>query len=67
VSDLNLELTERGDVKTGENFMTSEKGIFSAGDMHRGQSLIVWAISEGRKAAHHIDKHLMGKSNLPVL
>jgi glutamate synthase (NADPH/NADH) small chain len=47
--------------------MTSEKGIFSAGDMHRGQSLIVWALSEGRKAAHHIDKHLMGKSNLPVL
>jgi glutamate synthase (NADPH/NADH) small chain len=67
VSDLNLELTERGEVKTDENFMTSGKGIFSAGDMHRGQSLIVWAISEGRKAAHHIDKYLMGKSNLPVL
>jgi glutamate synthase (NADPH/NADH) small chain len=67
VSDLNLELTGRGEVKTDENFMTSEKGIFSAGDMHRGQSLIVWAISEGRKAAHHIDKYLMGKSNLPVL
>ncbi len=67
VSDLNLELTNRGNVKTDENFMTSGKGIFSAGDMHRGQSLIVWAISEGRKAAHHIDKYLMGKSNLPVL
>ncbi len=66
VSDLNLELTN-GNVKTDENFMTSEKGIFSAGDMHRGQSLIVWAISEGRKAAHHMDKYLMGKSNLPVL
>jgi glutamate synthase (NADPH/NADH) small chain len=67
VQDLNLELTERGNIKTDENFMTSEKGIFTAGDMHRGQSLIVWAISEGRKAAHHIDKYLMGKSNLPVL
>ncbi len=66
VSDLNLELTDRGNVKTDENFMTSGKGIFSAGDMHRGQSLIVWAISEGRKAAHNIDKYLMGKSNLPV-
>ena len=67
VNDLNLEKDERGNVKTDENFMTSEKSIFSAGDMHRGQSLIVWAISEGRKSAHYIDKHLMGKSNLPVL
>jgi glutamate synthase (NADPH/NADH) small chain len=67
VQDLNLELTERGNIKTDENFMTSQKGIFSAGDMHRGQSLIVWAISEGRKTAHHIDKYLIGKSNLPVL
>jgi glutamate synthase (NADPH/NADH) small chain len=66
VSDLDLELTN-GNVKTDENFMTSQKGIFAAGDMHRGQSLIVWAISEGRKAAHHIDKYLMGKSNLPFL
>ena len=67
VSDLNLKTTERGNIKTDENFMTSGKGIFSAGDMRRGQSLIVWAISEGRKAAHYIDKYLMGKSNLPVL
>jgi glutamate synthase (NADPH/NADH) small chain len=67
VSDLNLEKDERGNIKTDENFMTSKKGIFSAGDMHRGQSLIVWSISEGRKAAHNIDKYLMGKSNLPVL
>jgi len=67
VTDLNLELTEHGNVKTDENFMTSKERIFSAGDMHRGQSLIVWAISEGRKAAHHIDKYLMGKSNLPVM
>lgn len=67
VSDLTLKSTEQGNIKTDENFMTSEKGVFSAGDMHRGQSLIVWAISEGRKAAHHIDKYLMGKSNLPVM
>ncbi|MEJ2567831.1 MAG: glutamate synthase subunit beta [candidate division WOR-3 bacterium] len=67
VSDLKLDLTERGNIKTDENFMTSQKGVFSAGDMHRGQSLIVWAISEGRKAAHHIDKYLTGKSNLPVM
>jgi glutamate synthase (NADPH/NADH) small chain len=67
VEDSKFELTERGNVKTDENFMTREEGIFSAGDMHRGQSLVVWAISEGRKAAHNIDKYLMGKSNLPVL
>ena len=67
VSDLNLEKDGRGNIKTDGNFMTSKKGIFSAGDMHRGQSLIVWAISEGRKAAHNIDKYLIGKSNLPVL
>lgn len=67
VRDLNLEKDARGNIKTDENFMTSEKGIFSAGDMRRGQSLIVWAISEGRKAARYIDKYLMGKSNLPVM
>ena len=65
IEKLHLELDARGNVKTDENFMTSEKGIFSCGDMHRGQSLIVWAISEGRKAAHHIDKFLMGQIRLP--
>jgi len=44
--------------------MTKVLGVFSAGDMHRGQSLIVWAISEGRRAAYCIDKYLMGESNL---
>jgi len=67
VEKLGLELDERGNVKTDENFMTSRKGIFSAGDMRRGQSLVVWAISEGRKAAYNIDKYLMGKSSLPLL
>ena len=64
---LNVELDKRGNVKTDDGYMTSIKGIFSAGDMHRGQSLIVWAIHEGRSAAHHIDKYLMGKTYLPEI
>ena len=64
---LGLELDDRGNVKTDATYMTSVKNIFSAGDMHRGQSLIVWAISEGRRSAHFIDKHLMGKTALPAI
>lgn len=64
---LGLELDQRGNVKTGPDFKTSRDKIFSAGDMRRGQSLIVWAVSEGRRAAHNIDKFLMGKTNLPAL
>jgi glutamate synthase (NADPH/NADH) small chain len=45
--------------------MTSEKGIFTAGDMQRGQSLIVWAIADGRQAARAVDTYLMGSSELP--
>lgn len=67
IKELKLELDGRGNVKTDENFMTSAKGVFSAGDMRRGQSLIVWAISEGRRAAYHIDKYLMSSSTLPQL
>ena len=67
IAELNLELDSRGCVKTDDNFMTSRKGIFSCGDMHRGQSLIVWAISEGRRAAYSIDKYLMGETNLPII
>ncbi|MCG2714578.1 MAG: glutamate synthase subunit beta [Candidatus Omnitrophica bacterium] len=67
IRDLNLELDSKGNVKTDENYMSSVKGVFSAGDVHRGQSLVVWAISEGRKAAYYIDKYLMGKSNLSIL
>ncbi|MFH1414347.1 MAG: glutamate synthase subunit beta [Candidatus Omnitrophota bacterium] len=62
---LNIGVDNRGNVKADDNLMTSKKGIFCAGDVHRGQSLIVWAISEGRKAAYYIDKYLMGDSNLP--
>lgn len=65
--DLGVEYDQRGNVKTDAHFMTKAKGVFAAGDMHRGQSLIVWAISEGRSAAHNIDKYLMGESNLPVI
>ncbi len=65
IKDLGLTFDERGNIKTKDNFMTNKKGVFTAGDARRGQSLIVWAIAEGRKAAHHIDSYLMGKSNLP--
>lgn len=67
IEQLHLEIDARGNVKANENFMTSAKGIFCAGDIHRGQSLIVWAIAEGRRAAHNIDKFLIGKSILPVI
>ncbi|VXB22037.1 Glutamate synthase (NADPH) small chain [Flavobacterium sp. 9AF] len=62
-----VEMDFRTNVKaTTKDYATSVKGIFTAGDMRRGQSLIVWAISEGRQAAYHIDKFLMGNSNLPL-
>ncbi len=67
VKDLGLVLDKRGNVQTGDDYQTSVKGVFSAGDMRRGQSLVVWAISEGRRAAHAIDKYLMGTTNLPAI
>lgn len=66
LSQLPLELDTRGNVKVDKTFMTSVPGIFSAGDARRGQSLVVWAIAEGRQAAHHIDKFLMGSTHLPL-
>jgi glutamate synthase (NADPH/NADH) small chain len=66
LEQLPLELDARGNVKTDASYMTSVPGIFAAGDAHRGQSLVVWAIAEGRQAAHHIDKYLMGESQLPL-
>ena len=65
IESLGLELDTRGNVKTSPDFMTSVKGVFSCGDMRRGQSLIVWAISEGRRAAHFVDKFLMSETSLP--
>lgn len=67
LKELSVELDGRGNVKTGPDHMTSVKGIFAAGDMRRGQSLIVWAINEGRHTAHSIDKFLMGSTELPVV
>ena len=56
----------RGNVKANElDYRTSRAKVFAAGDMRRGQSLVVWAIREGRQAAHAIDKFLMGKTDLP--
>jgi len=66
LEQLPLALDNRGNVKTNTDYMTSVPGIFSAGDVRRGQSLVVWAIAEGRQAAHHIDKYLMGSSQLPL-
>ncbi len=63
VDELKLELDARGNIKT-ENYMTSQEGIFAAGDIRRGQSLVVWAISEGREAARAVDTWLMGSSSL---
>ena len=65
LEDLGVELDGRGNVKTGDNYMSSVEGVFAAGDMRRGQSLVVWAIAEGRKAARGVDAWLMGDSKLP--
>lgn len=66
LSQLGVALTNRGNVSRDENWMTSIDGVFTAGDMQRGQSLIVWAIAEGRSAAAGIDRHLMGETQLPM-
>ncbi|HEY5619862.1 MAG TPA: glutamate synthase subunit beta, partial [Vicinamibacterales bacterium] len=62
VTDLGLKMTERGNVWRDERWMTTVPGVFTAGDMQRGQSLIVWAIAEGRSAARSVDQYLMGES-----
>jgi glutamate synthase (NADPH/NADH) small chain len=66
LAELDVKLTERGNVWRDKNWMTSQPSVFAAGDMQRGQSLIVWAIAEGRSAARGIDTHLMGSSTLPA-
>jgi len=65
IEELGLELDPRGNVKTNGEYKTSVDGVYAAGDLRRGQSLVVWAIHEGREAARAIDKHLMGVTNLP--
>ncbi|MGH7322473.1 MAG: glutamate synthase subunit beta [Candidatus Rokuibacteriota bacterium] len=66
LADLGVRLTERGTVWRDEHWMTSVPGVFVCGDMQRGQSLIVWAIAEGRAAARGADLFLMGRSDLPA-
>ena len=66
LTDLGVSLTERGNVGRDRRWMTNVPGVFTAGDMQRGQSLIVWAIAEGRSAARAIDQFLMGESQLPA-
>jgi glutamate synthase (NADPH) small chain len=66
VDQLGVKLTDRGTVWRDEQWMTSVPGVFTAGDMQRGQSLIVWAIAEGRSAARGVDQWLTGQSQLPA-
>jgi glutamate synthase (NADPH/NADH) small chain len=65
VKDLGMRLDKRGNVEVDKSFMTSVPGVFAAGDCQRGQSLVVWAIADGRKAARAADQYLMGRSELP--
>jgi glutamate synthase (NADPH/NADH) small chain len=66
IEQLEVALDERGNIARDENFQSSEEGIFVAGDAGRGQSLIVWAIAEGRSAAAAVDRYLSGESQLPA-
>jgi glutamate synthase (NADPH/NADH) small chain len=66
VTDLELSLDQRGNIARDENYATNVDGIFVCGDAGRGQSLIVWAIAEGRSAASAVDRHLMGETQLPA-
>lgn len=64
LTDFGVELDERGNIKCNDKYQTSVEKVFAAGDMRRGQSLVVWAISEGREAARNVDIFLMGDSKL---
>ena len=67
IKDLSVELDKRGNVLANtEDYQTSTDKVFAAGDMRRGQSLVVWAIREGRQCARAVDKFLMGETNLPI-
>jgi glutamate synthase (NADPH/NADH) small chain len=63
---LGLELNRRGALPCGSDWQTTAPGVFVCGDAHRGASLVVWAIAEGRAAAHAVDVFLMGESDLPA-
>ncbi len=66
LDQLGVSYDERGNVARDENYQTNVPGVFVAGDMGRGQSLIVWAIAEGRACAAGVDAHLMGETSLPA-
>jgi glutamate synthase (NADPH/NADH) small chain len=63
---LGLQLNKRGALPCGSDWQTDAPGVFVCGDAHRGASLVVWAIAEGRSAAHAVDAYLMGESDLPA-
>ena len=65
LSELGVELDERGNVRRDEHWQASQEGVYVCGDMGRGQSLIVWAIAEGRACAAAVDRYLVGDSALP--
>jgi glutamate synthase (NADPH/NADH) small chain len=65
VAQLDVDLDERGNVRRDDHFATTQRGVFVAGDAGRGQSLIVWAIAEGRACAAAVDRYLTGATNLP--
>ena len=66
VDQLGLDLDARGNIARASNYATNVDGVFVAGDAGRGQSLIVWAIAEGRAAAAGVDEYLTGSTNLPA-
>jgi glutamate synthase (NADPH/NADH) small chain len=65
VRELNVEINQRGNIERDLNWMSTKQGVFVAGDAGRGQSLIVWAIAEGRSCAASVDSWLQGGSQLP--
>jgi glutamate synthase (NADPH/NADH) small chain len=65
IAQLGCTLTERGNVQVTPDYQSSVPGVFACGDMRRGQSLVVWAIWEGRECARGVDALLMGETSLP--
>lgn len=65
LTQLGVAFDERGNISRNDSFETNVRGVFVSGDMGRGQSLIVWAIAEGRAVAASIDQYLMGSTSLP--
>jgi glutamate synthase (NADPH/NADH) small chain len=66
LKDLGVEVDARSNIRAEhEKYTTNRKGVFAAGDCRRGQSLVVWAINEGRGAARECDRYLMGSTDLP--